>query len=209
MKHHNSNKNIGCLILAAGLSTRMGENKLLLKWAGSTIIGHIVNQWRLLGVGQIAIVINDKTDSIIEELKRMNFDFSNIIVNPTPENGMFSSIKRAALWNGWKNNINKIVIVLGDQPHIKTDILTTLLKFSEANEGCICQPSIGEKRAHPIVIPTNLFRTINDFSGETLKEFIHKTDAPVRLFQTNETNLLLDIDTPEDYQKIISEFDKT
>ena len=42
---------LGVVILGAGASARMGEPKLLLPWRGTTVIGHLISQWRELGRG--------------------------------------------------------------------------------------------------------------------------------------------------------------
>ena len=44
---------LGVVILAAGASSRMGRPKLLLPWSGTTVIGHLLNQWRALGASPI------------------------------------------------------------------------------------------------------------------------------------------------------------
>ena len=44
----------GVIILGAGASSRMGRPKLLLPWRGTTVIGHIIYQWRELGAAQIS-----------------------------------------------------------------------------------------------------------------------------------------------------------
>jgi len=46
----------GVLILAAGASSRMGQPKLLLPWHGTSVLGHLIGQWKDLRAGQIAAV---------------------------------------------------------------------------------------------------------------------------------------------------------
>ena len=46
----------GVVILGAGASTRMGRPKLLLPWGDTSIIGHLLGQWRGLGARPIAVV---------------------------------------------------------------------------------------------------------------------------------------------------------
>jgi hypothetical protein len=47
---------LAVILLGAGASSRMGRPKLLLPWAGTTVIGRLIAQWRELGAGQIAVV---------------------------------------------------------------------------------------------------------------------------------------------------------
>ena len=46
----------GVVILGAGASSRMGRPKLLLPWGDTSIIGHLIEQWRALAAAQIAVV---------------------------------------------------------------------------------------------------------------------------------------------------------
>src|SRR5208283_2314529 len=90
------------IILAAGSSRRMGSPKLLLPWGATTVLGHLIRQWRKLKVGQIGVVCAAQAGEIQTELNRLKFPETNRIINPQPELGMFGSVKCAAAWPGWR-----------------------------------------------------------------------------------------------------------
>src|SRR6185369_7472750 len=92
----------GVVILAAGASSRMGRPKLLLPWGGTSVIGHLLAQWRGLGAEQVSVVCAQANVALDQELNRLQFRPEDRIVNPIPECGMFSSIQCAASWKGWK-----------------------------------------------------------------------------------------------------------
>src|SRR5947209_16030515 len=104
----------GVVILAAGRSSRMGQPKLLLPWGKTSILGHLIGQWTLLGAKQIAVVRSSDDEALNAELNRLNFPERSRIVNPLPERGMFSSIQCAAGWRGWEPILTHWAIVLGD-----------------------------------------------------------------------------------------------
>ena len=110
-------ENLGVVILGAGASSRMGRPKLLLPWKDTTVIGHILRQWRELGARQIAVVHRPDDAPLAAELDRLGVPAHDRIENPTPELGMFSSIVCAANWSGWRTEISSWAIALGDQPH--------------------------------------------------------------------------------------------
>src|SRR5271169_6647644 len=89
---------LGVVILGAGASSRMGRPKLLLPWKDTTIVGHLIRQWRGLGARQIAVVHRPGDAPLAAELDRLDFPAKDRIVNPQPERGMFSSIVCAAEW---------------------------------------------------------------------------------------------------------------
>ena len=120
---------LGVVILGAGASSRMGKPKLLLPWRGTTVIGHLLARWQELGATQIAIVQRADDSALAAELDRLNCPKSNRIENPQPERGMFSSIVCAANWCGWQKEISSWAMVLGDQPHLRSETLRRLREF--------------------------------------------------------------------------------
>lgn len=192
----------GCVILAAGSSSRMGQNKLLLKWGNTSVIGHLIKTWNELGAGQVVVVIRKDDNSLIEELKRSGVDLSNTIVNPAPQKGMFSSIKCAAQWLGWKKHFHRFAIVLGDQPQIKFETLMRLLKFSSNNPDLICQPVYKGKKGHPIVLPEHVFKGLSNSNAVTLRDAIRDCGVRTIHCEVDDPGLLLDIDTFEEYNRI-------
>src|SRR5258706_9753083 len=100
---HRSNDppSIGVIILAAGRSRRMGRPKLLLPWGSTTVLGHLLRQWEQLGVREIGVVCAADAPGLHDELNWPGFPPTNLIVNPDPDRGMFSSIQCAAAWPAW------------------------------------------------------------------------------------------------------------
>src|SRR5208283_5404246 len=143
----------GVVILGAGASSRMGRPKLLLPWRDTTVIGHLFKQWRELGAAQIGIVLRPTDAPLVAELDRLDLPRAERIPNPQPERGMFSSIRCAANWPGWKDEIASWAIVLGDQPHLRPETLRQLLEFHRANADAICQLEFGGHARHPVILP--------------------------------------------------------
>ena len=195
---------LGVVILGAGASVRMGQPKLLLPWRDTTVIGGILSQWRELGVAQIAVVMRPNDAELTAELDRLDFPAANRSENPQPERGMFSSIVCSANWNGWRTKISSWAIVLGDQPHLRTETLRRLLEFHAQNPGKICQPMSGGRLAHPVILPTSAWKELKTTRADTLKDFLKLVAAPRVQFQVDDPGLLLDMDTPEDYKRLQS-----
>ena len=196
------NENLGVIILGAGASSRMGRPKLLLPWGGTTVIGRLIAQWRELGAGQITVVLRPDDDALAAELDRLGFPKAHHIHNPQPELGMFSSILCAANWTGWHAEITNWAIVLGDQPHLHTETLRTLLAFAGQNRHAICQPTSGGRTAHPVILPATAFAGLKNSPATTLKDFLNLTAGPSVQCPINDPGLTLDLDTPEDYKRL-------
>lgn len=189
------------MILAAGASRRMGRPKLLLPWGDTSVLGHLLQQWRQLGALQIAVVCATEARPLDDELNRIGFPIANRILNSTPESGMFSSIQCAACWSGWNSDLTHWIITLGDQPHLKETTLQTLLDFSARNPEKICQPIRAERRKHPVALPRRLFEKLKNTSATDLKIFLTENARDLSGFESGDSGLDLDMDTPEDYER--------
>jgi molybdenum cofactor cytidylyltransferase len=177
----------------------MGRPKLLLPWRDTSILGHLQLQWQRLDVGQIAVVHAANDRALRSELDRLAWPLENRIVNPAPEHGMIGSIRCAAQWSGWRPDLRRWAIVLGDQPHVRLATLRSVLDLSAAHPGKICQPARGGRPRHPVLLPAAAFRQLPDWPGAHLKEFLQTSD--VVLGETDDAGLDLDIDQPADYER--------
>jgi molybdenum cofactor cytidylyltransferase len=194
---------LGVILLAAGASTRMGQPKMLLPWGQTTVIGHLLAQWRRLPAEQIAVVRSPENHDLWAELNRLSFSEADGIVNAAPEAGMFSSIQCAARWPGWKPDISHWVIVLGDQPHLRFSTLNGLIQFAIANPNNVCQPFYDHRPRHPVLLPRPVFERLRSTRETTLKNFLQNSPDGLKLCGIEDPGLAFDMDRPEDYQRAV------
>lgn len=190
---------LGVIILAAGRSVRMGRPKLLLPWGETSVLGHLLEQWKGLGARQIVVVAATDDRGLANELNRLSFPEANRVLNPAPDRGMFSSIQCAAQWRGWLADLTHRAIVLGDQPHLRISTLRQLLEFACQHPDKVCQPARAGKPRHPVVLPRTIFEQLAESPAGNLKEFLQHQN--VMVFESDDAGLDLDIDRPEDYER--------
>jgi len=195
---------VGVVILAAGRSARMGRPKLLLPWGETSVLGHLIGQWRALGAKQVAVVCAPGDRAIQAELDRLGFAEKDRIINPTPERGMFSSIQCAAQWPGWQAALTHWAIVLGDQPHLRPQTLRQVLDFSAAHPTKVCQPARRGHGRHPVLLPKTVLRQLAGSTAATLKEFLVARSREASLCEVDDPGMEVDIDRPEDYDKAVA-----
>src|ERR1017187_2577463 len=126
---------VGVIILAAGRSARMGRPKLLLPWGGTSVLGHLIEQWQALRAMQIGVVCAARDQAMQAEFDRLSFANDSRIYNPAPEHGMFSSIQCATQWPGWQAALTHWAIVLGDQPHFGAADIAARARFQRRPAG--------------------------------------------------------------------------
>lgn len=193
---------LGVIILGAGRSVRMGRPKLLLPWGKTSVLGHLINQWRSPGARQICVVHAADDGALLVEMDRVAFAPKDRIPNPNPDRGMFSSILCAAQWAGWQPGLTHWAIVLGDQPHVRGATIRQLLDFAALQPELICQPIQNAKPRHPVVLPKSAFLELADSKSANLKEFLLGRD--IDGCECDDPGLDLDIDRPADYQRALT-----
>jgi molybdenum cofactor cytidylyltransferase len=195
---------VGAVLLAAGASSRMGRPKLLLAWGGTSVIGHLLQQWRAVDPAQIAVVCTETNRLLHDELDRLQFPATQRLFNPEPERGMFSSIRCAAHWRGWQPGVTHWAIALGDQPLVRQETLRALIDFAQAHPHAICQPSRHGRGRHPVLLPASAFAQLKDSPVEHLKEFLATSGLTVARYESDDAGLDLDLDEPADYARALA-----
>jgi molybdenum cofactor cytidylyltransferase len=179
----------------------MGEPKLLLPWNGTSVLGHLLNQWRCFNPQQIAVVMASGDKSIPRELEGLCADDVFRIVNHHPEQGMFSSIKAAASWQEWSPAITHWALSLGDQPQVRRQTLERLLMEGSKCPERICQPARNGRPRHPVLLPLQHLRQLASAPEENLKQFLAARSEARHVFESDDAGLDIDLDYPADLER--------
>ena len=179
----------------------MGRPKLLLAWEGTSIVGHLLRQWRPLAGDDVFVVVAEGDQGMLAELDRLGFPQANRIGNPAPERGMFSSVQCAARRMQREKQLSHGVIVLGDQPHLRSETLSGLAEFARRHPDKVCQPSWQGRPRHPVLLPRSVFEALAASPAATLKEALSRQN--VALCPMADPGLDLDLDTPADYERAL------
>ena len=179
----------------------MGTCKLLLPWGDKTVLAHLLDQWRSLGVAQIAPVIDASNKLLKTALVDARFSSDEWIENFFPERGMFSSLQEASRWRGWRSGLTQWVIALGDQPHIQISTLHLLLETARQNPTRFCQPVFSGCAGHPIIISANQFWALAKSEAVDLRAFIRQHEDLRLRIPVKDAGVASDVDTPADYAR--------
>lgn len=186
------------VILAAGMSRRMGQPKMLLPLDGGTLLQQIVRTYlEILRPSQIIVVTGFESERISASIAALNVLIHH---NPEFEAGMLSSVKLGIL--GAKAICQHCFLALGDQPFISAATLRSLAASHLEAGADLSQPVYQGKRGHPLVISSDSFDEIQSLpENATLKTFVDS--HPVNAVETDDAFVLNDVDTPSDYQRLL------
>ncbi len=177
------------IILAAGLSSRMGRNKLLLPFRGRTVIEKTLSS--VLEVSEKVIVVTGFERERIESLlSSYGVDF---VYNPDYESGQRGSSMRGI--EGVRDD--DFAILPGDLPLLERSDITPL--FSALESHSIVRPSYNSIPGHPVCYRKENREKLLSFEG-TMKEYLKKEG----IFNIpSSINTVYDTDTPEKYSALL------
>lgn len=183
------------IILASGLSERMGQSKALLKWNQSTtFIEQIINEFLKAGSDSVICMINEITEPFCKKLivsQRVRF-----IVNHHPDWGRFYSIKTGL--NEVKDS-RFCFIHNVDNPFVGIETIDKLL--AKRNTEAWCSPVYINKGGHPVLLPNSIIKKITQVNDLNLNLIDILNLYPKIKVELNNDTILRNINTPEDYNK--------
>ena len=188
---------ICAVVLAAGLSRRMGVQKLLLPFGGKTVIAHIVDQLLASTIDKVHVIVGHQAENISAELSGRAI---SIVKNPNYKSGMLSSV-RCGLQN-LPEKCRAVMVVLGDQPSVTTKLIDQMLQSFATTEKSILVPLYKGKRGHPILF-SSLYRDeiLTHYGNVGLRGLLHSHTDDIFELNVTTSSVLCDMDCLEDYQR--------
>lgn len=190
------------IILAAGNSSRLGRPKQLLKYKESTLLKNTISE-ALKVYNSFVIVVTGANHNEVE--KQLNTEEINICFNPEWETGMSSSIVKGL--NELlllKPDSDECIFAVCDQPFVNNLIFEHLIRHYHKSKKRIIASAYSETLGTPVLFHRKYFNELLELSGqEGAKKIIkkHQDDVYSVPFEKGD----IDIDTEEDYNKLISE----
>ncbi len=179
------------IILAAGDSTRMGTQKLLLPVGDESMIERVARVAVDSGLSPIVAVTGRDHDAVAALLG----DHVRVVRNPDPARGMLSSI-RVGL-EALPEDLDAVVLFLGDQPGCSV----TQVQALTAAKASIAVPTHAGRRGHPLLFGIQYREAILTRYDDTgMRGLLHEYADEVREIPLEDEGVLIDVDTPDDYE---------
>ena len=183
------------IILAAGSSTRMGTQKLLLSYNDSTMIETVIDNVLNSKIDKVMVVLGADSEEITKTIGNKPVE---VCRNQQPEKGMLSSVMCG--FKALPDSANAALVYLGDQPNIPPSITNTIIEAYNEDLYGIVIPVHNHRRGHPLLVDLKYRRDIFKLDLEKgLRSLMHLFPEDVLEVDVDEAGILLDIDTREDY----------
>lgn len=189
------------VILAAGASSRMGTDKALLEFDGSTFLAGAI---RLLQstCDFVLVVTGANTDL----LRPIIYEHSGyLVVNPKPERGQFSSL-RMGLQAVLDRGRDTACLTLVDRPAARASTLARLQeRFIQTNPEAIWAvvPQFGDRHGHPVIFGREMIEAfLRADPVNTAREIEHEHQDRIEYLTVDDPRVVLNVNTPEDYSTL-------
>lgn len=194
----------GAVIVAAGLSSRMGSFKPLLPINGKAALQREVECFLSHGVQPIIVVCGHRADEVRSALEPYGAQVRPVF-NPDYRGDMFLSVRLGAA--ALPEDLDAFFFLPADCPAVSGETLETLLSAFETADDTICIPNHAGRRGHPPLLPSGLVQPLLEYEGPGgLKGFM--SQYSILEVSVEDPEIRRDMDTPEEYEKLLSVFGK-
>ena len=187
------------IILASGLSRRMGSDKLLLPVDGISIVERVMQAADASLLDDIVVVYQNPVVRKLAERYRIRQ-----VYNPDAAQGQSMSVKAGVL--AALPQTQAYMFLTGDQPFIAADTINLLIAAWRAGSGHIIVPVYDSKRGSPAIFPAACKPELLALSGDTGgRAVIAAHPDSVQQIEILDSREGIDVDTRQLYEKIIDE----
>jgi len=222
------------VVLAAGESSRYGQPKQLLEWKGEPFVRVVAKRALDAGLSPVIVVTGANAEQVESAVKDLNVRIvrnnewksgqaSSIregilaLANQPPpplaplghlpqirhENSGLQESPLVGFRGGWEG-VGAAIFLLVDQPQITTSILQALTEKHAEGLYPIVAPMVMDRRANPVLFDRRTFADLLTLEGDTGgRAIFHK--HKVEYLPWHDDRLLLDVDTPEHYQRLLAD----
>ena len=196
---------VSAILLAAGESKRMGEqDKLFLKYKGNWIVNHVMQNLWASKKSELVIVMNNNDNNLLNGERSEEIQ---VVVNPNYKKGMTTSIQAGV--KAASDKAAGYMICLADQPLMKKEDYNEIIERFELlikhDVKSIVVPMHNGIEGNPVIF-SSAYRDaiLNHQDMEGCKQIVQNNKQHVYRLEMSNDHVLRDVDTPEDYERLVS-----
>jgi len=188
---------LAAIIPAAGLSRRMGTEKVLLPAGETSVLERVLSTLASAGVAERVVVLRPDLPGAAEAARRAG---ARLVVNPRPEEEMLVSIRLGIA--GLPKDADAFYVWPADHPAVLASTLARLARSAARDK--VVLPVHRTRRGHPALVGADLIEAIGAIpAGEGLRRLWRARPEVLLEVSVDDPGVLVDLDTPEDYRAFL------
>jgi len=198
-------RRIAAILLAAGRSTRMGgPNKLLAEIGGKPLVRMAAEQALASRAGPVIVVTGHQRDKVEAALQGLDV---RTVHNPNFAEGLSTSVKTGLA--AVPETADGAIVCLADMPQVTATLIDKLVAAFDPERGALVViPTIDGKRGNPVVWARRFFPELMALDGDVgARHLIGRYPEAVAEVPLTDTAALVDVDTPEAFDRVKAELE--
>lgn len=191
---------ISAIILAAGMSTRMGRPKQLLKVGNSTLIRIVTENVLLSNIDELLVVTGyqqKKIGAVINDLP------VRVVFNQKYKEGQGTSLALGV--RSISDKASAFMVFMVDQPLISASLINMLIGEFQKRECAVLRPVYKGLPGHPVIFKSTLKEELLGLGGdEGARQMLKKLADRVEYVEAPDEAVIFDIDTPKDFKDFVT-----
>ncbi|HIE38574.1 MAG TPA: hypothetical protein EYP77_05830, partial [Anaerolineae bacterium] len=190
---------IAGVLLAAGGSTRLGRPKQLLEWQSKPMVAHVADIALAAGLAPVVVVLGHAAKEVRAALAARPVQTA---MNWRWKEGLSTSVQVGLAM--LPPDIDGAIFLQCDQPLVPADLLRRLVARFEETGAPIVHPTHRGQRATPVLFARPLFPELAAVTGDRGgRVLLDRYANDIAVVEVEDPRLLVDIDTPEDYRRLL------
>ena len=207
---------VGAIVLAAGLSTRMGQPKQIMAWGSKLIVRQVVDVLAGSGAEPIVVVtghVREQVEAVVEGAAIAGAAVAGAAItgvagaatpafNPDFADGSMMRSLQVGLRTLSSSTCGAALVALGDQPQIESAVVRAVMERWRAGDKEVVAPSFSGRRGHPVLFARSLWPELLAASADLLpRDLLKSFSGKIAYLEVATDSVLRDVDTPEDYAR--------
>lgn len=195
---------IGIAILAAGASLRMGAPKLLLEYAGTTLLEQAILKAQQSLADEIVVVSGAYRKEMLPILSRYSVSEA---FNTEWTSGQSSSVK-TAVYAALTHSYDALIVCIADQPNLKPSHIDKLIEAYSKKTADAYVSQVGSRWGNPCLFDHDCFARLLTLEGDQgARSLLNDSSVfTIEKVEFGDEDLFWDIDTPTDFKKLEERF---